>query len=234
MTALCLMLAGCQTEHIAHYPPMPAAQATEIFIKRNRSIRSVSAQGLVTLERPGGDTLRLDAVFAIAHPGNARLRAWKFGQAVLDITLTPAGLWVVAPRQDPTLFSDQTANFMRQWLRLITGTFEDQSFISDDSGAQLVLKWSADDQATMICEVDRKTLTARRYVLRDRQGQEHFTLALARYAEFNGVAWPGRIEAVSPAGRIVIDLHDVEINGQLPSAAFHPPARAVKIPETQP
>jgi hypothetical protein len=171
---------------------------------------------------------------AIQRPGNARLRAWKLGQAVFDITLTPAGLWVVAPAQNPAIFSDKTANVMRQWLRLITGDFEDQSLTSDDNGASLVLQWTADDGATIVCEVDRKTLVARRYILRDRLGRGHFTLELGRYAESNGFVWPRRIEAISPDGRIIIDLHDVQINGELPSAAFRPPARARRVPETQP
>jgi hypothetical protein len=232
--ALCLFLTCCQTEHIANYPAMPAAQATRILLQRSQSIQTISAEGLVTLERPSGDTLRLDAAMVIQRPGSARLRAWKLGQAVFDITLTPAGLWVAAPRQDPSIFSDNTANLMRRWLRLITGAFEDQPLASDDNGASLVLKWSADDGATIICEVDRKTLVARRYILTDRLGRERFTLELARYAEFNGIVWPRRIEAKSPDGRIVIDLRDVQMNGELPSAAFRPPARAVRIPETQP
>ncbi|HEY1629606.1 MAG TPA: hypothetical protein VGF52_07085, partial [Tepidisphaeraceae bacterium] len=224
-----LLLAGCEAEHIPTYPPMPASQATRILADRSRSIRNISAQGLITLQRTDGQTVRLDAAMAIERPGNARLRAWKFGQAVLDITLTPQGLWIVALR-DATAFGDKTANLTRRWLGLITGTFDDPGVIADESGPRLVLKQQTND-ATILCEVDRKTLTARRYLLRDRQGQDRFTLTLSRYAQFNGIVWPRRIEAVSDAGRIVIDLHDVQINGELPASAFHPPARAMKIPE---
>jgi outer membrane lipoprotein-sorting protein len=231
--ALSLLLGGCETEHIPAYPPMSAQQAMQILVDRSRSIKNVSTQGLITLQSSNGDTVRLDAAMAIQGPGNARLRAWKFGQAVLDITLTPLGLWIVAPQNENT-FGNNTANLTRQWLGLITGTFEDPSLIADESGPRLILKQQADDGTTIVCEVDRKTLTARRYVLRDRQGQDRFTLTLSRYAEFNNIVWPRRIEAVSPAGRIVIDLHDVQINGELPPAAFRPPPRAVKISETQP
>jgi len=229
MIALALLLAGCEAEHIPTYPPMPAQQATKILIDRSRSIKNISAQGLITLQKPNGETVRLDAAMAIQRPGNARLRAWKFGQAVFDITLTPLGLWIVAPQQDPNLFSDKTANIMRQWLKLMTGTFEDPALIVDDSAVRLILKQKTDDGQFITCEVDRKTLTARRFILQDR-----FRLVLSRYSEFNGNVWPRKIEAISPTGRIIIDLHDVEINGDLPATAFHPPARAMKIPETQP
>jgi outer membrane lipoprotein-sorting protein len=232
--ALCLLLASCETEHIATYPPTSAQDATKILVDRSRSIKNISAQGLITLQKPNGETVRLDAAMAIQRPGNARLRAWKFGQAVFDITLTPLGLWVVAPQHDPNTFGDKTANVTRQWLKLMTGTFDDQSLIVDDRGSHLICKQQTEDGSTLLCEVDRKTLTARRYILRDPDGEDRFALTLSRYAEFNGIAWPRRIEAVSPTGRIVVDLHDVDINGELPASAFHPPARAVKILETQP
>jgi hypothetical protein len=232
--ALCLFLAGCNSEHIATYPPMSDQQAMQILVDRSRAIKTVSAQGLVTLERPSGETVRLDTALAIQPPANARLRAWKLGQAVFDITLTPRGVWVVAPQQDPTSFGDDTANATRQWLRLMTGTFENACMITDDTGPRLVLKQAADDGATIICEVDRNTLTARRYILRDRQDRQQFTLTLSRFAEFNGIAWPQKIEAAGPSGRLTIDLNEIEINAELPPAAFHPPARAVKLAETLP
>jgi len=232
--ALCLFLAGCNSEHIATYPPMSDRQAIQILIDRSRAIKTVSAQGLVTLERPGGQTVRLDAALAIQPRANARLRAWKLGQAIFDITLTPQGVWVVLPQQDPTSFGGNSANATRQWLRLMTGTFENAGVIADDTGPRLVLKQAADDGAIILCEVDRNTLTARRYILRDRPGRRQFTLTLSRYADFNGIAWPQKIEAAGPSGRITIDLNGVEINGELPPAAFHPPARAVKLAETLP
>ena len=231
---LCLFLAGCNSEHIATYPPMSDQQATQILIDRSQAIKTVSAQGLVTLERPTGQTIRLDAAMAIQPPANARLRAWKLGQAVLDITVTPQGVWVVAPQQDPTRLGDHTANATRQWLRLMTGTFENAGVIADDNGPRLVLKLAADNGATIICEIDRNTLTARRYILRDGEDWQQFTLTLSQYADFAGIPWPQKIEAEGPSGRITIDLNEIEINGELPSAAFHPPARAVKLGEMLP
>jgi hypothetical protein len=230
----CFLFVGCDSEHIATYPSMSDQQAMQILIDRSRRIRTVSAQGLVTLERPSGEIVRLDAALAIQPPTNARLRAWKLGQAVFDITLTPQGLWVVTPQEDQTPFGDHTANVTRQWLRSMTGTFEDAGVIAEDSVTRLILKQQADNGATIVCEVDRKTLTARRYILRNRDFQQRFQLTLSRYAEFNGIVWPQRIEAVGPSGSITIDLREIEINGELPSAAFHPPARAVKLAETLP
>jgi hypothetical protein len=230
----CFLLVACDREHIATYPSMPDQQAMRILIDRSRTIRTVSAQGLVTLERPNGQTLRLDAALAFRPPTNARLRAWKLGQAVFDITLTARGVWVVSPQQDPAAFSDNTAKDTRQWLRLMTGTFESAGLIADETGSRLVVKQAADDGATITCEVDRNTLTATRYILRDAQGQQQFELKLSRYADFDRIVWPQRIEAAGPSGRIAIDLNQIEINGELPPAAFRPPARAVKLAERLP
>ena len=63
---------------------------------------------------------------------------------------------------------------------------------------------------------------------------ENLRKAGVRYADFNGIAWPQRIQAVGPSGRITIDLSEIEINGELPPAAFRPPARAVKLAESRP
>ena len=71
-----------------------------VLEQRSQAIHTVSAQGLVTLTRDNGDTVRMEAVMVLQRPDFARLRAWVFGQAVFDMTLTPDGLWVVAPKDE--------------------------------------------------------------------------------------------------------------------------------------
>jgi hypothetical protein len=80
------------------------------------------------------------------------------------------------------------------------------------------------------CEVERSTLTPRLYTMADRAGAGRFTLAQDRYALFSGIAWPTRLRATSETGALELELHDVELNGELPPNAFVAPRRAEKLP----
>src|SRR5438105_2819264 len=103
------LIAGCATpERIPKYPPMPPDQALKLLADRAHVIHAVTAQGTITLTRAKGDTVRLDAAVVLDPPTRARLRAWKFGHAVFDMTLTPEGLWLVAP-DDPDRRRELTA-----------------------------------------------------------------------------------------------------------------------------
>ena len=230
--AIFLLLASCAKERIPHYPPMPATEAIRRMAERSRTIHSISSQGLITLTRPNGDTVRLDAALVLQLPDRARLRAWKFGRAVFDMTLTPDGLWLLAlaegdHRQEILAAGANTGKLTREWLGLIAGAMKGS--IVEEAGGTLLLRQSRDDGTTMFCRIDAKTLTPRQYDLKDDKGENRFTLKLSRYAEIGAIIWPYEIEAMSATGQILIELHDVEINGDITPAAFRPPKRAEKI-----
>jgi hypothetical protein len=229
------LVAGCAHEHIPTYPPMGDDQAITILHDRAQAIHTISAQALVTLTRSNGESVRLDAAVALQPPERARLRAWKFGQAVFDVTVTPQGLWLIVSRNDEhhqelLTAGSNAGKLIRQWLGLMTGSFEGDARVVGRTSRTLQLQQPGEDGTTLECILDLKTLTPRRYAVRDRAGAERFSLVLSHYAEIGPTVWPRRIEAVSESGRIAIDLHDVEINSDLPPGAFHPPARAVKLP----
>ena len=236
---ICLLafFAGCATEHIPTYAPMPGNEAMRILRDRAGAIHTVSAQGLITLTKPDGNTVRMDAAIVLQPPERARLQAWKFGSTVFDMTLTPDGLWLIAPpksdrRKEILAAGANTGHLTRQWLQLITGSFDDPTLSIRESGAQLLLDQRRMDGTTLLCRIDRKTLTPRRYAIQDNTGTERFSLSLNRYIEIGGIVWPREIEAVSGNGSILIELHDIEINGEPPPTAFRPPARAEKVEET--
>jgi hypothetical protein len=80
-------------------------------------------------------------------------------------------------------------------------------------------------------DVDRATLTPRRYRMLDPAGRERFTLALEEYQQFDGgVAFPTRFTASSDEGGIFVALHDVEMNQPPSPDAFTPPRRAERQP----
>jgi hypothetical protein len=229
------LLTGCTTpERIPSYPPMPPEQAMKVLADRSHSIHSVSAQGMVTLTRPDGESVRFDTAVVLAPPERARVRAWKFGQAVFDMTLTTEGLWLVSPqegghRQEIEAAGANMGRLTRQWLRLMAGIFDDAGLDVKEDGSRLSVTQPNPDGTVMHCTVDRKTLTPRQFVLNDAQGVKRFTLTLDRYAEFSGVVWPRKIEAISESGQILIEMREVELNGDLPDGAFTPPRRAQRM-----
>ena len=201
---------------------------------RADAVRTVSAEATITLTKPDGESVQLDGAVAMRNPGWVRLRAWKLNRAVFDLTLQPAGLWVMTmgdPKRKEQVLpaSVNAADLLRQWSYL-----NGQMFHAADAsrakvvGDTLVLTAAGPDPSApdLRCEVDRRTLTPRRYIL---EGGEHeFELALDRYGTFDGVPWPTRLVATGSMGTVVVEQRNVEINGELAPNAFVPPRRAEK------
>ena len=79
------------------YSQVSPDQVLAILRQRSAAIHTVSAQGLITLSHRSGDSIRLEAALVARMPSELHLRAWKFNRTVFDLTLTPAGLWMLAP-----------------------------------------------------------------------------------------------------------------------------------------
>jgi outer membrane lipoprotein-sorting protein len=228
---------GCALEHedLPTYPHITPSQARIILSDRAHSIRTVSGDGTITLTRPDHDSVRLDGAIALQPPDRARLRAWKFNQAVFDLTLSPQGLFLVGP-SDPKRAGDvqkagaSAAQVAQTWSDL-TGRFFDSELQVDalSHAKMLVFRQVNRDQSVLRCAVDKRTVTPRSYSLSDPSGQERFRLDLDRYAIINGIPFPRRLTATSEQGQFQVDLRQVELNGELPAGAFTPPARAQKI-----
>jgi hypothetical protein len=233
---LLLLLVGCApAEKLPTYPWTDARSALHVLAERARAVHAASAECALTLTRPDGESVRLDGALAMKPPGSLRLRAWKFNQAIFDLTLTPEGLWVVTPqdpeRRDKVLPASISAGKMARAWALFSGGFftADDLIVHDSGGARLQVERTIDGQR-VVCDVERATLTPRRYSVFDAGGVARFTLIADRYEDFHGIIWPVRLSAVSESGKIVIELHDVELNGELPPGAFTPPRRAQRVP----
>src|SRR5215207_7588135 len=104
VSAVAFQLLGCARRQNASplptYPSLDNAAALKVLAGRAEAVKSMSAQCALTLTRPDDQSVQLDGAVVMEPPGKLRLRAWKFGQAVFDLTLTPDGLWVMTP-QDP-------------------------------------------------------------------------------------------------------------------------------------
>jgi len=228
--------AGCAKPR----PPLPAvrwgndvAAAQRILIERAQSVQTVSATGLLTLTRPDGESVRFDAAMVTAPPDRLRLRAWKIGRAIFDLTLTPDGLWLLSPRDDSLRDKVKQAGvgageLAKQWALLSGAFFEREDLVAAIRGGDLILS-APQDELTIRAVIDRRTLVPRRYVLSDARGRTRFSLRLDDYRMIGDTPYPHRALAESESGRILIQLDEVELNTELALAAFTPPRRAEKI-----
>ena len=114
---------------------------------------------------------------------------------------------------------------------LAGGFFADSHLhVVRSTNSHLLVEKAQSDGTKILCDIDRPTLTPRRYRLLDDKGATRFELTLDRYAQFGDAVWPRRVQAVSDRGEILIDLKAIEINGEIPAQAFKPPRRAEKLP----
>jgi outer membrane lipoprotein-sorting protein len=232
-----LFASGCVQHHenLPTYRWTDDAAALRILQDRARAVKTVSAASLLTLTRPDGQSVRLDAALVMSLPDHSvRLRAWKFNQAVFDLTLNRQGLWIEAPKdkqhREQMSPAGISAAQLARALSLFGGTvFQEPGVrVIDGNGPTFQVQKRLDDGQTLTAQVDRATLTVRQYQMADVSGATRFSLTPGDYRNFNGIVWPTHLIARSEHGRIEAELRDVELNGALPPAAFVPPRRAEK------
>ena len=236
VSAVAFSFAGCA--HKAS-PPLPTyhglddAAALKVLADRAEAVKTLSAECGLTLTRPDGQSVQLDGAVAMAPPDRLRLRAWKFGQAVFDLTLTPDGLWVLTPddpgrKQKVLPATVSAAQIGREWAMLNGRFFVQSGLVAGGDAKWLSVRRQMEDGRTVVCRVDRATLTPRDYEMRDPQGQVRFRFGLSEYRLVNGVPIATKLAARSPDGNIDIRMKDVELNQDLAPTAFKPPRRAEK------
>ena len=221
-------------EDLPAYAWVDKATALRDLRARAAAVKTVSAECTITLTRADGETVQLDGAMVTRNPGWVRLRAWKFNRAVFDLTLQPAGLWVMTlddpKRREQVLPASVSASdFVRQWSQfngdLFAGAGPDDVTVRGHT-MEVAPGRSTKAGGALRCEVDRRTLTPRRYVYDD--GRQAFEFVLDRYREVDGVPWPHRLVATGYMGVVLIEQRNVEINGELAPNAFVPPRRAEK------
>lgn len=231
-----LYAAGCARPKMSALPTYGGLNdlaALHVLAKRAEAVKTLSAECALTLTRPDGQTVRLDGAVVMEPPHRLRMRAWKFGQAVFDLTLTPDGLWVLTSgdsgRREKVLPATlSAAQFGREWAALNGRFFLEPDLVTGGEGKWLTARRTLDDGRRVTCRVDRLTLTPRDYEMRDVQGRRRFRFALSHYQPVHGIPWPMKLAARSADGDIEVRLKDVELNGELAPNAFKPPRRAEK------
>jgi hypothetical protein len=213
-----------------------SADALRVLGERTAAVKTVSSRGTITFARwEDEQSVRMDLAMVCQPPDRLRLRAWKLGRAIFDLTLTPEGLWLMAP-DDPSLRQKvQHANvgateIARNWSMLSGALFRRDDLASQRLHDSLLFSAPHDRGLTIRCYVDPRALVPWLYMLQDESGRVRFTLNLDDYRVIDGHPYPCRLQAESDSGRIVVQLAEVELNGELAPAAFVPPRRAEKLP----
>ena len=238
VAVLCTLLScGCASHEnlpaVAWHDPH---DAVNILARRAEAVRTVTAQGQITLTRPGGESVRLDLAMVRAGSDRVRIRAWKLGQAVFDLTMNPDGVWLLTPEN--ASFSAKarsaglTARKLAEHLALLGGDlFRRKDLEIRELPSVLEITSPPDSDGLRIrCGVERRTLVPRRYTLLDRDDRARFGMDLSGYRMIGEIPFACRYLAVSDDGRILIALREVELNGELAENAFTPPRRAEKLP----
>jgi hypothetical protein len=243
LTMSCVVLvimcaSGCRSTQarLPEFQGLETTAAIKLLRQRGRAIENASAEALVVLTHQDGRSIRLDAAIVMQPPDLVRLRAWKFGRAVFDLTLTPDGTWLSAEAGDQAeqlrSAAANASDFARQWS-LLTGRFFDKpdlELVSDSFSSLRIRRPARAGEPVIVCDVDRPTLTPRRFAVIDEAGRPRFTLHLDRYELIGNIPWAQRVRAVSEQGRVTIESRAVELNRELSPNAFRPPRRAEKLP----
>jgi len=225
---------GCASNPLPTYDNADPAFIRE-HLTAQHAARSFRANGEAIVTDSDGDSATCDCVLLSRGRDHVRLRAWKFGQPVLDITLTPEGLWLMTGEERPVGSDDglgglTASSFARAW-ELISGRFFDGAPYAIDSFSQAtIVAHRPMGDATVTCTIDAATLTPLEYLVQDRSGAQVARVELSRYRLVGTRAAATRINASGPGGAILIVLDDVEFDIELPASAFTPPARAVRQP----
>jgi len=210
----------------------------QLIAERSARSQTLSSPCRLILADPNTGPTQLDGAIAARMPGFLRIRAWKFSQPVMDITLTPAGLWLYSAQDDespgnrPSPFASLTAEQLRQAWSLVMGEIPLDSWTWDQTTSQpdITIRQDWESGGSIVCTIDRPTLTLRRCTVTRSTDATVLTLTLDRYQAIEQVAVPTRVIMQSQHGTITILLDDVSLSEELPPTAFDAPRRAVRQP----
>lgn len=217
------LVVGCARNPLPTFEPMPLESARVTM--RDRSPGSFTLQGELILSRPG-ESVRLDAALVLKSPDHLRLRAWKFGQAVFDLTARPDGAFVFSGRKE--ISADElkrVAGSITQWLALL-GPVPDDAIIEKESAGEWTLVRQI-DSITVRSIIARATLVPTRHEILDEQGTSRARIELSQYALFESIPWPQTITVREQDRQI--QLKTKSIKPDIAPRAFEPPRRAERI-----
>lgn len=228
--AVSAALCGCGTPLPTYPDTVSDGEGLAIIAQRLESVRTIRSTASLALTSSSGDSIRLEAVMVMRSPGIARLRAWKFGTSVLDLAITPGGAWLYVAERDGSADADSldsSVSGVRPVLDMLSGAYFRGAtpLPAESSSATLVATGPGWEESSVRCEIDRRTLTPRRFEFP--RGHE---MTMGRYTLLDGTAWPSEISFTGSSGSVRIRFDGVELNPELPESVFEPSPRARRIP----
>ncbi|MEM7626675.1 MAG: hypothetical protein AAF333_13860 [Planctomycetota bacterium] len=204
-------------------------EARQVLIERRESIANVQAQcSLIIMPADKSRSQQnLDGALVFDRRGNARLRTYKLGQVVFDLTLNSDGAWVAVSKELKD-DADEARRGLGQLADALPGLlrgpdFRDAQLVGTPPAGDLRAAWP-DVQAV----VDGRTLAPVRYTFTGEAAESVHRLE-TRYTTYGDAVWLHELTAEGSFGKITLTLRNVELNGELNPRAFKPPRRAVKV-----
>ena len=227
------LLTGCAAE-LPGYSAMSDESALRTIADRGASVRSISGECELVLTSAEGRTIHLDGVLVVEPPRRARVRAWKFGRAVFDLTVVDGEGWLLAAaREEAAAGADAErvpARRVGEVLELLGPAFFRGASPVDSGARVLTVRGHALGRDGVVCDIERRTLTARRFVVPGEAGHGSSEVMLDGYRLIGGIPWACDIRVRGPGGEIVVRVGDVELNGEIPEGAFVAPEGAIRLP----
>ncbi len=213
------------------------AQAVALLNVRRDAISSLQARATVRFTPATGASQTLDAQLVHHAPDQARLRADKLNHNLLDLTVTPEGVWTaVSPRvlrEAPNAEAElvRLARVLPLLLRGPDYAAATPAPASRHKPQTLTLRW---DQG-LSTDLHAPTLTPRRFTLPHPEGEHGHAVAIepdyTLYpADADRLPWLRSAVITGAFGRIELTFHDVLLNQPLNPRAFRPPRRAITHP----
>jgi hypothetical protein len=222
LTLLFLLATGCAAPQIPTYPAMSLEEARPILLQQVP--RQMTIQGQLTLSQPK-QRITLDAAMVIRQPDELRLRAWKFGQAVFDLTVRPDGVYAFSGRRevDPGDLKRMSAS-ISSWIQLLAPV-PTEATPSAESQTQWFFERTIAG-ARVVSIVDRRTLVVTRHEMYEGT-ERRAQIDLSRYTMRGEIPWPGEI--LVREGDRRIRLTTSSLRATVTPRAFEPPRRAERI-----
>src|SRR4051812_20297719 len=201
LLTMLVLVVGCHStpkENLPTQPLMSVEDTRQVLARRARATHNVSAEGTVTMVNEKGSEVSLDAAVVLELPERARIRAYKLGQAVFDLTMTRELVYLYAPRGEGKADVEQAGSnageMARWWLRQMSEFFDRPDLKWTEKPDVLPAPATARRGRPITATIDRKYLVTREFAIPDSKGTV-FTMKLGGYQLFNNTLgfekdWP--------------------------------------------
>jgi len=214
------------------------SESLAILAARVEDIETLSGAGRLTVQNISGDTLTLQVAIVAQPPERLRLRAWKLSQSIADVTIIDGQIWVDLSDDLKTMVDQAETDEIQIIAELLTPEFF-RTAVEDipATASTLWIRGVGLDGQTLRCEVNRPTLSPRRWEVIPEsfdglaaKSDPILVVLLDRYHVIEDSIWPMRVRATGASGFAELRFDWVELNKQLSPGAFKYPRTATKYP----